>query len=104
MKHNFTTDVADKSTDLVIVEQLAHWLDAKFVIPGLGIRFGIDAIVGLIPGFGDALTSLLSFYILSVANRHNVPRVTQARMAANIALDWVVGIIPLVGDLFDVTW
>lgn len=94
----------DKSTDLEMVDQLVQWLDTKFVIPGLGIRFGLDAIIGLIPGFGDAVTSLLSFYILSVANRYNVPRVTQARMAANIALDWLVGLVPIVGDLFDIAW
>ena len=90
--------------DLAVVEQLADWLDTKFEIPGLGVRFGLDAIVGLVPGIGDAVTSLASLYILTMATRHNVRRVTQARMAANIAIDWLVGSIPLLGDLFDVAW
>jgi len=100
----------DKSTpgesgdDLAAVEHLATWLDSKFEIPRLGIRFGLDAILGLIPGFGDALTSLASLYILMLASRHNLPRITQARMAANIAVDWLVGSIPLMGDVFDVAW
>jgi hypothetical protein len=67
-----SNDISDKSADLIIVEQLARWLDTKFVVPGTGIRFGLDAIVGLVPGLGDALTSVLSLYILSIANRHNV--------------------------------
>jgi hypothetical protein len=99
-----SANVPDKSADLIIVEQLAQWLDTKFVVPGTGIRFGLDAILGLLPGLGDALTSVLSLYILSIANRHNVSRVTQTRMAANIAVDWLVGSIPLIGDVFDVTW
>jgi Domain of unknown function (DUF4112) len=90
--------------DLAVAESLADWLDAKFEIPGLGIRFGLDAILGIVPGFGDALTSLASLYILAAATRHNVPRITQARMAANIAVDWLMGSIPLLGDLFDVAW
>lgn len=90
--------------DLAIAEQLANWLDSRFEIPGLGIRFGIDAILGLIPGFGDAVTSLASLYILTIASRHGLPKVTQARMAANIAVDWLMGSIPLLGDLFDVAW
>jgi Domain of unknown function (DUF4112) len=90
--------------DLAQVEAVADWLDSKFEVPGLGIRFGLDAILGIVPGFGDALTSLASLYILAAATRHNVPRVTQARMAANIAVDWLMGSIPLLGDVFDVAW
>lgn len=79
-------------------------MDAQFEIPGLGIRFGLDAILGLIPGIGDTLTSLVSFYILSAAVRQGIPRITLARMGVNIAIDWIIGAIPLVGDLFDVAW
>ena len=86
------------------LELLARWTDTVFRIPGLNIRFGLDAIIGLIPGAGDIVTSLASLYILSAANRYNVPRVTLARMATNILLDTLLGAIPLVGDLFDVYW
>lgn len=102
--HHGEAEKKETKHDLAVVEQLADWLDTKFEIPGLGVRFGLDAILGLFPGIGDAVTSLASFYILAMATRHNVPRVTQARMAANIAVDWLVGSIPLLGDLFDVAW
>jgi hypothetical protein len=83
---------------------LADWLDAKFRVPGLGIRFGIDALLGLLPGVGDAASALASLYILSAASRAGVSRATVARMGLNIGLDAVVGAIPLLGDLFDVYW
>src|SRR4051812_18900365 len=72
------------------LEWLAYWMDSVFEIPGLGVRFGLDAIVGLIPAVGDTLTSLVSLYILSAARRYGVPRATMTRMAANIAIDYVV--------------
>jgi hypothetical protein len=86
------------------LDDVSRWMDTQFEIPGLGIRFGLDAILGLLPGLGDTLTSLVSFYILSAGVRHGVPRITLARMGLNIAIDWIVGAIPLVGDLFDVAW
>jgi hypothetical protein len=92
---------ASLSPDL---ELLAQWTDTVFRIPGLNVRFGLDAILGLIPGVGDIATSLASLYILSAAHRYRVPRVTLARMALNIVLDTLIGAIPLVGDLFDAFW
>lgn len=86
------------------LELLARWMDSVFEIPGLGIRFGLDAIIGLIPGLGDTLTSLISLYILGAARRYGVPRVTMMRMAANVAVDYVLGSVPLIGDVFDVYW
>lgn len=86
------------------LELLAQWMDSVFEIPGLGIRFGLDALIGLIPGLGDTLTTLASLYILGAARRYGVPRITMVRMAANIALDYVLGAVPLVGDIFDVYW
>lgn len=68
------------------------------------MRFGLDALLGLVPGLGDTLTSLASLYILQAAQRHGVSRVTLARMGANIAVDYVVGIVPVLGDMFDVSW
>lgn len=86
------------------VELLARWMDSVFEIPGTGIRFGFDALVGLVPGLGDLLTSVVSLYILQVASRRGVPRVTLVRMASNIAVDYALGSVPLVGDVFDVYW
>ena len=86
------------------VELLARLMDSLFSIPGTQIRFGLDAIIGLIPGLGDTLTSFVSLYILKVASRYGVPRVTLVRMAMNIAIDYVVGIVPVMGDVFDVYW
>jgi hypothetical protein len=86
------------------LEQLARWMDSVFHIPGLGIRFGLDAILGLLPGLGDLATSVVSLYILGAASRYGVPRVTLLRMALNIMVDVALGSLPFVGDAFDVFW
>ena len=83
---------------------LARWMDSVFEIPGTGIRIGFDPILGLVPGLGDALTTLVSFYILAAARRYGVPRITLLRMAANIAIDLALGSVPILGDMFDVFW
>lgn len=86
------------------LDRLSHLLDGLFRIPGTSWRFGLDAIVGLIPGVGDAATSLASFYILAAGVRYRVPKVTLLRMGINIGLDFLFGAIPVVGDLFDFAW
>jgi hypothetical protein len=86
------------------LELLAHVMDNAFEVPGVGLRFGFDAILGLIPGVGDAGTSLVSAYVIHRAHRLGVGRATLARMAANVALDFVVGAVPFAGDLFDFYW
>ena len=86
------------------LEHLAALLDDIFRLPGTQIRFGLDAIVGLVPAVGDLLTSLASFLIVFAAWRRRLPRVTIARMVANIAIDTVIGTIPVAGDAFDVFW
>jgi hypothetical protein len=86
------------------LEQLSRWMDGLFRIPGTGWRFGLDAIVGLIPGVGDTATALASFYILAAGVRYRVPKVTLLRMGLNIGLDYVFGSVPVVGDLFDFAW
>ncbi len=96
---------APRSADpLNELEQLARLMDTAFEIPGLGVKFGLDALIGLIPGLGDTLTGLVSLYIIGAASRFGLPRVTLMRMGANVALDWLFGCIPFVGDLFDVAW
>src|SRR6266550_4773642 len=86
------------------LERLAWLMDDLIRVPGLGWRFGLDALVGLIPGFGDTATSLASFYILASAVRYRVPKITLLRMGLNIGIDYVLGSLPLVGDLFDAWW
>src|SRR5215471_15901629 len=86
------------------VELLARWMDNVFEIPGTGIRFGLDAIIGLVPGLGDIITSVVSMYILKVAARRGVPRVVMLRMSMNLAVDYLAGSLPVVGDVFDVYW
>jgi hypothetical protein len=93
-----------QSAQAADLERLARWMDSVFEIPVLGIRFGLDALLGLLPGGGDVATSLVSIYIVSAATRHGVPRITLARMALNIALDLIIGAIPVVGDIFDAYW
>jgi hypothetical protein len=84
--------------------RLSWVMDDLIRVPGVGWRFGLDAIVGLIPGFGDTATSLVSFYILAAAVRHQVPKVTLMRMGLNLGIDYVLGSLPLVGDIFDAWW
>jgi hypothetical protein len=86
------------------IEHLSWLMDDLFRIPGLGWRFGLDALIGLIPGFGDTATSLVSFYILVAGVRHRVPKITLLRMGLNVAIDYVVGSLPVVGDIADAWW
>lgn len=86
------------------LDDLARYLDGLFRIPGTDWRFGLDALIGLIPNFGDSLTSLASFYILIAGVRYGVPKITLLRMAFNIGLDYAVGTIPVIGDAFDFIW
>jgi len=89
----------DENLDL-----LSHVLDDWFRIPGTSIRFGIDGIVGLIPGVGDILGGLASCIIVLAAWFRGVPNITVARMVANVAIEVAVGTVPFVGDLFDIAW
>jgi hypothetical protein len=84
------------------VHQLAQWMDTAFEVPVLGWRFGLDALIGLLPGVGDAATTVVAIYIVGLAAKIGMPRVTVARMALNVAIDMLLGAIPFVGDLFDV--
>ena len=86
------------------LESLSRYLDNWVKIPVVGWRFGLDAVIGLIPNVGDMATSLASFYILVAGVRYGVPKITLARMAFNIGLDYAVGAIPFVGDAFDFFW
>ena len=89
----------DKSLD-----DLAFYLDGLFRIPGTDWRFGLDGLIGLIPNVGDRITTFVSFYILLAGVRYGVPKITHLRMAFNIAVDYLVGSIPVIGDAFDFVW
>jgi len=86
------------------VRLLSRLLDEQFRIPDTTYRLGLDGLLGLIPGVGDAAGALLSAYILYEAMRLGAPRTLLLRMVANIGIDTVVGAVPVVGDIFDVAW
>ncbi|MCS3902512.1 hypothetical protein J2T55_000516 [Methylohalomonas lacus] len=81
--------------------RLARLLDSAFRLPGTRWRFGWDALIGLAPGIGDLITAVVSVYIIRLAGELDVPLMIRLRMLANVLLDFIVGSVPLVGDLFD---
>jgi hypothetical protein len=83
---------------------LARLLDSAMRVPGTQYRFGFDALVGLIPGIGDAIGAIFSMFIVFQAARMGVSRATLMRMLGNVAVDTLVGEVPLLGDLFDAGW
>jgi hypothetical protein len=87
--------------DLIALRGFARFMDEAFEIPGTKYRFGADALLGLIPGIGDAIGALFSSWIIAGALRHRVPALVILRMIANVAIDLVFGAIPLAGDVFD---
>jgi hypothetical protein len=92
------------SPSFAAVSKFASWLDAGIRVPGTNLRFGLDPILGLIPGAGDAAGAVLAGWILVEAIRLGASRATVIRIAGNVALDAVVGAVPLIGDIFDFAW
>ena len=86
------------------LDSLAYALDNSIRIPGTGARVGLDAVIGLIPGIGDAAGTAMSAYIVIQAARIGAPLAVILRMLLNVGLETVVGAVPLVGDLFDAGW
>jgi hypothetical protein len=84
--------------------RLAWWLDSSIPVPGTRFRFGLDALIGLVPGVGDVVGLAISSYIVAQAARLGAPRALLARMATNIGIETIVGAVPLLGDLFDAAW
>ena len=89
---------------LELLRRVARALDSAVPVPGTSFRFGLDPILGLIPGVGDLVSPLFALGILFQARDLRVPRVVQLRMIVNVAIDVLTGIVPLVGDLFDFAW
>ncbi len=83
---------------------LTHVLDDWLRIPGTSVRFGVDAIIGLVPGIGDVLGGVASCILLLAAWFRGVPYVALVRMAVNVGIEVLVGSVPLLGDAFDVAW
>ncbi len=86
------------------LDTLAFVLDDLFRIPGTHWRFGIDAVVGLVPVVGDTLALLASVLIVFAGVRYGVPKITLFRMALNVAIAYLVGLVPVIGDAFDFVW
>jgi C4-dicarboxylate transporter len=84
------------------IDRLARVLDSAFVVPGTSIRFGFDALIGIVPGIGDAITTALSAYIVYEAHRLGAPKHMILRMIANVAFDTMITAIPVAGNIADV--
>jgi hypothetical protein len=86
------------------LDYVAALLDDMWRIPGTQIRFGLDALIGWIPGIGDAMAGIASFLIVFASWRRGVPSITLVRMVANILLETTLGAVPVAGDIFHVVW
>lgn len=86
------------------LERLTSLLDDRLVIPGTGVRFGLDAVIGLVPGVGDMLSALISLHFIAEAARIGAPGPVLLRMTANVVVDLLVGSVPILGDVFDTRW
>lgn len=93
-----------RQTTLNGLEALAWLLDSSIPVPGTAFRIGLESLIGLVPVIGDAIGAALSSYILIMAARMGVPRITLLRMGFNIGVEAVVGVVPIAGDLFDFAW
>jgi hypothetical protein len=91
-------------TNLDALRRWATLLDSAFRVPGTRIRFGLDAIIGLIPGLGDLSAPVFAAVLLVTGFKLRLPAIVQARMVFNAALDMLLGLVPLLGDLVDVAW
>lgn len=101
------SEAVDSETNfrhLARVERLASLMDEAYRVPGTSYRIGIDGIIGLVPVVGDAVSLGTNAYVIYVAERMGVSRLTLARMLLNAGVDFAIGGIPLVGDLFDIAF
>jgi hypothetical protein len=99
-RRDTTSAPPDAQRDLENVDRLARLLDTEFEFAG--IKFGLDAIIGLIPVLGDSISALIGLYPVYVAQQHKLSLLVRARMLFNLAIDWLIGLIPFLGDIFDV--
>jgi len=90
--------------DEKFIRFVSQLMDTMFVIPGTNIRFGLDPIIGLIPGLGDSADAVISAYLIARSARYGVPKIILARMALNVLINTVGGALPVIGDAFSVWW
>lgn len=95
------TAAVDDKKKFKRLARLARLLDGEFRFPGTGWRFGLDPLIGLIPGAGDTVSAGLSLWIVIQARQLGVPTGTLTRMLGNIAVDFIAGLVPILGDLVD---
>jgi len=88
--------------DLQRARVLANLLDAQFSI--LGFKFGLDAIIGVIPGIGDTVALLAGLYPIYLARKHGLGKKVERRMKWNLAIDYFIGLVPVIGDFFDAAY
>ena len=86
----------------LLAKFLADWLDQRFTIPGTSIRIGLDPILGLIPGIGDMIANLAGSAIILIAAQYRLPKIVLLRMGLNVALNAIIGAIPVFGDIFSI--
>lgn len=86
------------------VQRLAKLMDSSLSVPGLPIKFGLDSLLGLIPGVGDVVTATIGGWVIREAYRAGAPKRLMAQMLANVTVDTAIGTIPVVGDMFDIYW
>lgn len=99
---DFVAKLRDRDwRDTSDIRRLADWLDTRYRIPGTSFRFGFDTIIGLVPGIGDLITTILGAYIVWRARELGAPKWVLAAMIFNLAIDGLVGAVPVLGDLFD---
>ena len=91
-----------REDSLARITLLAKLMDNAFVIPGLNRRVGLDSVIGLVPGVGDAISAALASYIIWEARQLGLPRWKIARMIGNVAVDTALGAVPFAGDVFDI--
>ena len=99
-----TSSVEGQEQQLLKLESYANWMDAKFRIPFTSIRFGWDAIIGLVPAVGDFVAFFMSTWLIWQAYRCGASLTLVGRMSINIIVELLAGAIPIVGDVFDVYW
>ena len=85
-------------------EGLARTMDAAFNIPGTSIPFGVDTLIGLIPGIGDTISLGLAAFIAGHGTQIGASRRHYAQMGFNVFIDWLIGLVPVIGDVFDIGW
>lgn len=101
---NDPTETAPVSKEIKLIDIASRWLDSQFRIPGTDIRFGLDAVIGLVPYVGDLVTYVFSSILMITMVRHGASGMVILKMLFNVLLDTVIGLIPFIGDLFDLQY